>query len=701
MSQPPQKADLHERLRQRALAARAAFGRDLRAGWARTPTWLRIVGGLWIFLTVALIVFLILFDWNWARGPIGRMASKQLQRTVSIDGDLDVHPWSLKPRAEAARIRIGQPAWAGPGQMVTVDRLAVQVELLPLFKRQVVMPLLQIDAPRVDLRRELSGRANWTFGDPNKKKTPLKLPAIRHFVINDGRVRYDDAQRKMTFTGTVSSNETATGNGRGAFQLKGDGTLNGAKFLALITGGPLLNISPNRPYPIGADIRAGATHVTANGQIDKPFDLGRFSANLMVQGSDLNNLYYLTGLSLPNTPPYRIAGALTRNGETYDFKKFNGRVGDSDVSGDLSVLTGGERPLLKAAIVSKRLDFDDLGSLVGAAPATGRGETASAGQKQEGAQRAAGGLLLPTATLQVDRIRAMDAEVTYRAQTVNAPNLPLRKVSIDLNLKKGVMDINPLSFTFSRGDLSGRVKLDASGRTPRTDADLRLANGHLEEFIPIKNTDGQPAIEGDIAARVKLTGYGDSVHKAAASSDGAVTIVIPKGRMRQAFAELLGVNASKGLILLLSKDNKETSLRCGLADFKVEKGVLRAQQVVFDTGVVLAKGSGTIDLETERMDLRIDGDSKKPRLVRLFAPITLKGPLTQPKPGVELGRVAAQGGIAAALTSLLGPLGTLLPFVDPGLEKNADCVGLMQEARTAAAPVRITTAITTEPPKKK
>jgi hypothetical protein len=66
-----------------------------------------------------------------------------------------------------------------------------------------------------------------------------------------------------------------------------------------------------------------------------------------------------------------------------------------------------------------------------------------------------------------------------------------------------------------------------------------------------------------------------------------------------------------------------------------------------------------------------------------------------------LGRVVAQGGIAAVLTGLLGPLGTLLPFVDPGLEKNADCIALMQEARTNPAPVRITTAITTELPKTK
>ena len=76
MSKPPKSTgNLHDRLRLRALAARDAMRDDLRAGWARTPTWLRVVGGVWIALSVALIVFLVVFDWNWARGPIGKIAS--------------------------------------------------------------------------------------------------------------------------------------------------------------------------------------------------------------------------------------------------------------------------------------------------------------------------------------------------------------------------------------------------------------------------------------------------------------------------------------------------------------------------------------------------------------------------------------------------------------------------------------------------
>lgn len=659
-----------------------------------------------ILLGAAIVVFLVIFDWNWFRGPVGRLASARLNREVVIQGDLRVHPWSLQPKVEAYGIRVAQPDWApktgeeAGKPMAQVDRVAVQIKLLPLLRGDVILPLLAVDRPDVRLLREASGRANWTFGDPNAPRKPLKLPAIQHFIIKDGQLRYQDKQRDIFFLGTVSSNEHATGDGRGRFVLEGKGQLNRSPFTAVVTGGPLLNISPHRPYPFDAHVQAGSTRVVAEGQVTKPFDLGRFETQLTVSGTDLNRLYALTGLTLPNTPPYRINGRLTRNGGRFDFNRLTGRIGDSDVSGDLFVLMGKARPYLEADLQSRRLDFDDLGSLVGAAPATGRGETASAGQKVEAVQRDATQRLLPDATLQVERVKAMDAKVKYRALAVNAPNLPLKKVRVDLTLEKGVLTMDPIAFTFSRGDLAGKIRLDANPKVPRTDLDLRLTNAKLEDFLPIKNSDGQPAIEGGVMARAKLTGYGNSVHRAASSANGQVTLVSPRGEMRQAFAELLGVNASKGLLLLLGKDNRQTSIRCAVADFTVKDGVLRANQIVADTGVVLAKGKGTIDLETERMDLRIEGDSKKPRLVRLFIPITIKGPFMAPKVGLDTGGAVAQGGIAAALGALVTPLAAIIPFVTGGEAKDADCASLVAEARSDGAPVKVAQTTPAKPKKK-
>ena len=642
-------------------------------------------------LLAAIVGFLVVFDWNWLRGPVGRYASAQLKREVAITGDLRVHPWSLSPKIEAYGLRIGQPDWARAHEpdampMVRIQRIAVQIKILPLLRGQTVLPFLVIDRPDARLLRLQDGRANWTFG-PSRSDKPLKLPAIQRLIINDGALRLDDRQRGALFIGEVNARERA-GDRQGRFVLEGKGSLNRSVFLAEVSGGPLLHISPSRPYPFEARVQAGATRIQASGQIVRPFDLTRFETRLNISGADLNRLHDLTGLTLPNTPPYRIAGRLVRKGPRYDFEGLSGRVGDSDIGGDLFVLTGGERPYLEARLRSRRLDFDDLGSLLGAAPATGRDETASSGQKIEAAQRDATQRLLPDATLQVERVRAMDAKVSYRADAVNAPNLPLRKVSLDMTLEAGVLTLDPLAFTFSRGDLRGKVRLDARPNTPRTDIDVRLTNGRLEDFIPIQSG-GKPAIEGPVMARAKLTGLGNSVHRAASTADGVVTVVAPKGEIRQAFAELLGVNASKGLILLLSGSDKQTPVRCAVADFSVKNGVMTTNHLVADTGVVLARGHGTIDLGTERMAFRIEGDSKKPRLVRVFAPITIKGPFMAPSVSVRPGKAVGQGGVAAVLGSLVNPIAALLPFVTTGEAKDADCAGLVSEARQQGAPVKV------------
>ena len=81
------------------------------------------------------------------------------------------------------------------------------------------------------------------------------------------------------------------------------------------------------------------------------------------------------------------------------------------------------------------------------------------------------------------------------------------------------------------------------------------------------------------------------------------------------------------------------------------------------------------------MNLKIDGETKEARLVRLWAPITIEGPLVSPRIGVDTGSVAGQVGIGAAFAALINPLVALLPFVDPGLAEDANCGALISSAR--------------------
>lgn len=641
-----------------------------------------VLGGLVLFLAL----FLAVFDWNAARGPIGRFASARMHREVVLSGPLEVHPWSLKPSATIRGLKIGNPAWAGPGQTATVDRLVVQIKLLPLLRGQLVLLELEADKPDLDLRRDAEGRTTWDFSGGKPKDEPLKMPPVRRFVIQGGHLKFADARRKISLNATLDASEQLGAANRG-FILAGSGVLNGNRFLLKVLGGPLLNVDPGKPYPFNADIRSGATRVQAQGIVPKPFDLGQLTVDLKASGPDLAELYELTGVPFPNTPPYSLRGKLVRNEKVYRIDDLSGRVGDSDLAGTLAVDATGARPFLKADLRTRSLDFDDLAATFGGAPSVKAGETASAGQVVMARSLRAERRFLPDATLKVDRIRAIDADVRYRAASIHDAMLPLRAADVHVKLDHGLLTADPASFDLPQGRIAGRAQLDARPAIPITSIDVRVSNARLEQLIPIK-TGGHP-ISGGLVARIKLTGAGDSVHRAAANANGEVLVVVPGGEIRKAFAELLGINVTKGLGLLWAKNQDVTPIRCAVASFNATNGILRADHLVLDTGPVLATGHGTVDLGKEAVDFQIQGHPKSFRLVRLLAPINIKGPIAgPPKVGVDTSKALGQGGLAAALAAFASPLAVVLPFVDPGLAKDANCGALVAEAGQQGAPVK-------------
>ncbi len=634
-----------------------------------------------LVVLVAIIVFLAQPNWDWARSTVSSFASGKLHRKVTIGGHLRVHAISLHPRASVTGLTIAEPSGGVTGapkeNLAVVDGATVTAELMPLFVGHIVLPRLEITRPVVTAYQDAAGHANWDFSDGKAAAQPLKLPLIRNFIINDGHITFTSLQRRLTFTGTVDAHERA-GAGRTAFALTGQGSLNGKVFRLNATGGPLLNVRSTTPYPFALTAQAGDTVMKATGQVTHPFDLGRLAGNVSVSGSNMADLYYITGLSLPDTAAYRVSAKVTRAGMVYHIDGINGRVGGSDLEGALKVqISAAGRPDLTGSLSSRSLDFKDLGSLVGAtaANAPSAPKLAADPTAAQAARR-----LLPDVPLDVERVRGMDAHVRYRALSVQTgPHMPLRQVSLGVDLDHGLLVLDPVDFAFPQGHLSGTARIDARQAVQRDAIDFRLTGIAVQQFVP--QIQGATPIEGNLSARVKAEGIGNSVHKAASTANGELTVAMPSGTMRQSFAELLGVDASKGLIQLLGKDAKQTGVRCAVADFNVRNGLMQSQSIVFDTDVVRVDGSGSVNLNDESLKVVLKGKPKKFRLVRVDAPIVIGGHLAAPAVGIDAGPVVAQTGLAAVFH-------TLIPFLGFDLARDANCQGLLADAQAQGAPVK-------------
>jgi AsmA family protein len=648
-------------------------------------TFLGVVG-----FFVVLIGALALMDWDLLRGPVARVASAKSGRHVSIEGHLQVHLWSSAPTLTIEGLRVDNPPWEVPRPLLQLQRLQVQVELRPLFGGHLILRRVELDQPDLYLHQEASGRANWT--NENTAPTsatapaakPFNLPTIHELSIDSGNVTLVDDLQKLRIKGTIQAHEQASDTSAQALHIQAHGTINDEPLAVDVSGGSLLELDPEHPYPFKLSIKAAQNEVDASGEVVKPFNLAQIELQASAQGPDLAQLFYLTNLALPNSPPYQLKAHISRDGQRFTVRDLKGVLGRSDISGSIDVDVSHHRPNLTAQLTSGHLFFSDLTALTGtrAVAAGSLAQGAPAASPATPAKAAEGTkLLFPDAHLEVNRVRAMDADVQFKATSIEAGKVPFSMVNIHVKLKDGVLALNPVQFDMPEGRLRGAINIDARENVPTVRMDIRATDIKLDQLKGAGPASTSP-VAGVLQARAVIDGKGDSVHDLVGDADGSLVAVIPHGDIRAAFAELTGIDL-KGVGLFLTKSEERAPIRCGVARFNVTDGTANAQTMIVDTQNVLITGHGNVNLGSEALDLTIQGQPKKFHLVRVRAPVDIRGHLIKPSILPDKGQLLKQGGIAAALGTLLTPVAALLAFVDPGLAKDQDCSQLLAQAHSS------------------
>lgn len=613
---------------------------------------------------VVFIAVLTLIDANYLRGPLTRYIAARTGRYIRIDGALKAHLLSFTPQLIAERVAIGNPPWMPPGPTAEVGTLSLAFELLPLFSHSFVISRLDIEGATLHLARELDGRANWQAHAPGTAAT--NGPPLMHSLsMPSAHVVLEDARRHLRFDGTVSIRDSQAAAGVGPLQIEGAGQLNTRPVTFTINGDALVTVSRKRPYHFEFTENSSGSRLTGSGVLPRPLDFHTLNATFQAEGEDLKDLFFLVGVTFPDTGAYRLSGKLARQGMHFQYSDLLATSGQSDMRGTLSIDVTGERPKLDADLHSQLLRSADLGE-----HAAGR----------EAESDAAKPLLLPETPLRLVGVRRDDAVVNFHAQTFEVGRTALHAVTAQITIDHGVLTIPALSATLAEGKISGHFSFDATHDVPTANVDLRMANLGLGQFAH-KNP-AQPPIDGLLQARVILKGRGVSIHQLAATANGTATAVLPRGAIRASFAELTGIDVTRALGLVLRKDRHETPVRCGIASFQFQDGTASAETVVVDTDPVLITGKGDIHLDTETVNLAVRGQPKGWRLVRLRSPVMIRGTLKHPTVGLDARNSFVQAGEAVALGVALTPLASLLAFVDPGLAKDADCAALIAEAKT-------------------
>ncbi|MEO6264258.1 MAG: AsmA family protein, partial [Luteimonas sp.] len=421
--------------------------------------------------------------------------------------------------------------------------------------------------------------------------------------------------------------------------------------------------------------QAGATRAHARGTLLDPLRLRDFDLKLALSGNNLEDLYPLLGLAIPPSPPYSLDGRFTREfkGKTtvWHYDGFGGKVGDSDLSGSASVATGGARPYLRANMVSKRLDFDDLAGFIGKAPQAGSGEATNPELAAQAARERASARVLPDTPYDLEKLRAMDADVRWKAQRINAPKLPLDDMDARLKLENGLLQLTPLNFGVAGGDIRSDIRMDARESPIRTRADITARGLNLGSLLPDVRL-AKDAI-GKLGGKVALSGSGNSIAKMLANSDGNVALGMGRGQISNLLMEYAGLDIAEVLKFMIRGDRK-VPIRCAFGDFSVSDGIMTTRALAFDTTDTIVVGQGNISLRDETLDLKLRPRPKDRSLFVLRSPLIVGGTFKDPSFRPDYARVGLRGAIALALASIAPPA-ALLVTLELGPGEDANCGG--------------------------
>ena len=652
----------------------------------KTSKPVKIAGGILLGIITILILFFLLFDWNMLRPYINRKVSETTGREFAIRGDLDVkfrrnqysqegwRRWIPHPRVFANDVHMSNPEWSTVGpEMASAQRVEAAFHLLPLLGKNAVLTDLQLAAPNIAVERRKDGRNSWTFKDNGPSEWKVD---IQRLAFNSGRVRYVDEPIGLDLRAEAKSIDANAANNATADQgvqpyglaFTLAGTYNKAKISGGGRAGAVLSLTDEHTtFPIEAKADIGDNKIGLQGTIRDPRSIAGFELQMQLGGASMADLYALTGVLLPETPPYSTSGHLVgkKNGDFWSFtyKDFKGKVGESDIGGTLTYAQRATRPLLSGAVASQQLRLADLGPTVGAD--TGAG-TKAAGKVKAPAE----GKALPVDQFNTEKWGALDADVKFSGKRiVRTHDIPLSDIETTIRMKDKVLTLTPLSFGMAGGRITSNIRLDGTDKTLDASARIAARGLKIRELFP--KLQSMQASFGEVNGDGALAGRGNSVAAMLGTSQGELNAVVTEGTVSRFILELAGLNVANAVFAKIFGD-KQTLLHCVAAQTTVRNGRANIDRFVLDSEEAVVNASGYVDLAREQLDVDVRPRTKGTRVLSLRTPLYARGSFTDPKVGPHAGPLALKAGAAVALAAVT-PVAALIPLINVDRAPDTNC----------------------------
>lgn len=580
----------------------------------------RWIGRALAVIAAIVVLALLLQPW-WLGSLMSHRLSATSKREVRIDSMWVTLGAALQPVVHLRGVRVENAPWADSRRPFAALGAATAVfSWLSLRERRPIIALLILRDGEVDFERRMDGLRNWRLRRPDDRGPGrFKVLSIRG---ENASVRFLHERLELELEAKASPRRDEPGDAGSEpmpTQLAIRGSWRSVPFLIDAATSEVLTFTETgRVFRARGQVTSGGGRLEFDGHLGDLIRDPIVDARVALTAPSLAPFAAALRTRRPEVKSITVVGELKGEPGHYALAIAKGRMGATDVAGELSWKRGDERDLVRASLTSNSASLADLRALAGPRPAKAVERAAAASNAAEAASQPAA---VP---------RPIDAELSYSARRLHGEGMPwLQGARVDAALADGRLTVSRFDVGIGAGRAVGKASIDTARKPMRGDVEVEVSAIRIESLLPPTAT-RKTLLSGTLHGRAALKASGDSADALLASAGGTVSASLTGGTISSLLDAKMGLQGGR-IVRGLLAGAEPMAVRCAEAMLELERGTAKIRSLVVDTERTRTVGSGTIDLAKEAVDVVLTPEAKRPGLFTLDRSIRLQGPLREPR----------------------------------------------------------------------
>jgi len=528
----------------------------------------------------------------------------------------------------AEQVGLSNASWAKKPAMASLDKVALEISLMPLLSRRIEVSSIQLSGLMLHLETNRAGEGNWLMGDPAPSDTNTSSPAPNAPQANTPKAA---SEATATDRNVVSIENLNLINGQINYQASSAAASSyGISRLSMQKSGGDTVIS--------ADVKQDGLAIAIKGKMTSIREV------LRSMGTEAVNVNFDFEVALGGKPT-QLKGTAALNPAKPTQFDVSFKAGELDLSAIPAFNSPATPTKPTSAASSTNAAVTKVLNTI-----TPPSQTPTAGRVAE--------RFFSDAPLPLDYLPNGNGTLNIDiAQLVLPSKVVLKKVAMLVRSSPQQIDIPKAAFQLGNGQFDGSARIANTRSSPNWAFKGQASGFTLEQLLASTDSKGKVS-GGDMRAAFNFTSSGISPHQVASGLNGQSQITIGSARLASSFMNQGGdvfITLFDAINPLRKKSN-ETVLECAVAYLPIQGGLVSVKDSVgIETDRLNIVLTGSVNLNSEQINLAIYPKEKSGLTagVDLANLVRLQGTLAKPQVGINK-EAAVNQALALGLGFLTG-----------------------------------------------